>query len=143
MDLTPNYSFFIQIITFVILWQGLKRLVFDPYLQLLDQRDRRTVTAQAEAEKLVAEAEKVRLDYEQSLQKMRVQMAQEAAAARNVAQEDGQRALAAARTSANEEMLRMRAQVAAQVEAARQSLSAQAASIAEEMLQRVTGGVAR
>ena len=143
MDLTPNYSFFIQIITFVILWQGLKRLVFDPYLQLLDQRDRRTVTAQAEAEKLVAEAEKVRLDYEQSLQKMRVQMAQEAAAARNVAQEEGQRALAAARTSANEEMLRMRAQVAAQVEAARQSLSAQAASIAEEMLQRVTGGVAR
>jgi len=143
MDLTPNYSFFIQIITFVILWQGLKRLVFDPYLQLLDQRDRRTVTAQAEAEKLVAEAEKVRLDYEQSLQKMRVQMAQEAAAARNVAQEEGQRALAAARTAANEEMLRMRAQVAAQVEAARQSLSAQAASIAEEMLQRVTGGVAR
>lgn len=142
MDLTPNYSFFIQIITFIILWQGLKRLVFEPFLKVLDARDTRTVAAQADAVRLIAEAEKARQDYELSLHRMRVEMAREAAAARNAAQEEGQRALAAARASANEEMMRMRAQVSAQVEAARQTLSAQAASLAEQMLQRVIGGVA-
>ena len=143
MDLSPNYSFFIQIITFVILWQGLKRLVFDPFLKVLDARDERTVAAQADAERLLADVERARGEYEQSLHQMRVEMAQEASAARNAAQEEGQRALAAARASANEEMLRMREQVAAQIAAARTSLSAQAQSIAQEMLARVMEGSAR
>lgn len=143
MDLTPNYSFFIQIITFVVLWQGLKRLVFDPFLEVLDARDRRTVAAQADAERLLAAAEKTRQDYELSLQKMRLQMAQDAARARNAAQEEGQRALAAARAAANQEMMRLRAQVSSQVEAARSALSAQAATIAEQMIERVMGRVTR
>lgn len=137
MDLTPNYSFFIQIITFVILWQGLKRLVFDPFLALLDARNARTVAAQADAERLLVDVERSRADYEASLQQMRVAMAQESSAARNAAQEEGQRALGAARAQANEEMARLRSEVAAQVSAARSTLAAQALSIAEEMLARV------
>ena len=82
MDLTPNYSFFIQIITFVILWQGLKRVVFDPFLQVLDARNARTVAAEADAQRLLGDVERSRAEYEQSLQKMRLAMAQEASAAR-------------------------------------------------------------
>jgi F-type H+-transporting ATPase subunit b len=143
MDLTPNYSFFVQIITFVVLWQGLKRLVFDPFLRVLDARQERTVAAQADAERLLAEAEKARDEYGQKLRKMRAEMAAEATAARSAAQEEGQRALASARAAANEEMVRMRAQVAAQIQAARANLAAQADSIAQEMLGRVMGGPTR
>ena len=143
MDLTPNSSFFIQIITFVILWQGLKRLVFDPFLAVLDARSARTVAAEADAERLRADVERSRADYEASLQKMRVTMAQESSAARNAAQEEGQRALATARAQANDEMSRLRSQVAAQISSARSTLGAQARSIAEEMLGRVMEKVSR
>jgi F-type H+-transporting ATPase subunit b len=142
LDLTPNYSFFIQLITFVVLWQGLKRLVFEPFLRVLDEREKRTVAAKAEAERLLVEVERTRSEYEQSLHRLRVEMAQEAASARNAAQEEGQRALAAARAAANEEMMRMRTQVAAQVDAARSSLATQAEAIAQEMLARVVNGKA-
>src|SRR5262249_23708046 len=95
------------------------------------------VAAQADAERLLADVERKRVEYDESLQKMRATMAQEAAAARNAAQEEGQRALATARAEANAEMGRLRADVAAQIAAARSTVAGAARSIAEEMLARV------
>lgn len=143
MDLTLNYSFAIQLATFVILWIGLKRLLFDPVLQVLDARVERTVAAQAEAERMIASAEAAREAYEQSIHDLRVEMAHEAAAARTAAQDEYQRALAEARMAATEELMVMRAAVAAQVETARRSLAAQADAVAAEMLERVTRRGAR
>lgn len=140
MQLVPDYTLVIQIIAFVVLWVGLKRLVFEPMMDALDARNDRTVAVRAEAERLLAAAQEAQHDYEKSLHDLRVRMAQEAARARSAAQEEGARALAEAREAANEELRKMRAQVAAQIEDARRSLTAQADEIAREMLGRVTAG---
>ena len=139
MDLTLNYSFAIQIATFIVLFIGLKRLLFDPVLQVLEARERRTTTAQAEAAQMIASAEATRQAYKQAVHDLRVEIAQEAAVARAAAQAQYQRALGEARAAATEEMVAMRAAVAAQVEAARRSLAAQADAVATEMLDRVIG----
>lgn len=137
MDLSLDSSFLIQIVLFVILWFGLKRLLFDPVFDVLDERRTRTVAAQEEAESLIAAAENARAEYEESLHRKRVEMAHETSAARTAAQEESQRALADARAAAQEEISRLREQVNAQVEQARRGLSAQAEAIAAQMLDRV------
>jgi magnesium transporter len=40
MNLNPDFTLVIQIITFLILWFGLKRLLFDPTLHILDATER-------------------------------------------------------------------------------------------------------
>lgn len=140
MDLSIDFSFLAQIVLFAVLWFGLKQLVFDPVLAVLDERRQRTVAAQAEAERLVSAAEGARADYDRALQEMRVELAQESSAARNAAQEESQRALASARAVAQEEISLLRAQVSAQVDAARHGLAAQAEAIAGQMLDRVARG---
>ncbi len=138
MDLTLDYSFAIQLATFIILWIGLKRLLFDPVLQVLDERAKRTVAAQAEAERMIASADAAREAYERSIHELRVEMAHEAATARAAAQDEYQRTLAEARAAATEELVAMRAAVAAQVETARRQLAEHADTVAAEMLERVT-----
>jgi len=139
MDLSIDISFLVQLILFAVLWFGLKRLVFDPVFEVLDERRARTVAAQEEAERLIATAENARVEYEQTLHRKRVEMAQETSAARTAAQEESQRALADARAGAQEEISQLRAKVSAQVEEARHGLAAQAEAIAAEMLDRVAG----
>jgi F-type H+-transporting ATPase subunit b len=140
MDLSIDLSFLAQLVLFCLLWFGLKRLVFDPVLEVLDERKRRTVAAQAEAERLVSAAELARAEYDRSLHEMRLEMAQETSAARNAAQEESQRALAKARAAAQDEISQLRSQVSAQVDEARRGLVAQAEAIAGQMLDRVARG---
>jgi F-type H+-transporting ATPase subunit b len=140
MDLTPDFSLVTQIVLFVALWMALKRLVFIPMQQALATRELRTVAAQDEAVRLQTEAQTAQAEYEEALRRVRVESAHQAAAARNTAQDESQRALADARAAAAAKLLEMRAEVSAQVDLARRSLAQQAASVAEEMLARIFGG---
>ena len=136
MQLFPDSSLFIQIIIFIVVWIGLKRLVFDPTRQVLLEREGRTVTRQHEAEQLVADAHNDRAEYDQAMQQLRATMAEESAAARRAARELYDRKLADATAAANRDLHRVRAALAEQMDAARQTLSAEAAMLAEEMFDR-------
>jgi F0F1-type ATP synthase membrane subunit b/b' len=140
MHLTPDFSIFIQVAIFVAVWVGLRRLVFTPMQQLLGERDRRTVQAQRSAEATVAAAHADRARYDAALHERRVQMAQEAEAARHAAIGESNREIAAARAAIANELAAQRAAIAAQIETARRALSADAQTIAAEMLRRVTEG---
>jgi len=139
MQLQPDYSLLVQVVFFVILWMGLKRLLFDPVLQMLDARHERTVGTQQHAAQVTAAAETAREDCHQAVHEARQKLAQEAAEARKAAQEEHARALAAARAEAAEEVSQFRAALADQVAQARGTLSAEARTIAGQMLDRVTG----
>jgi F-type H+-transporting ATPase subunit b len=140
MQLTPDFSIFIQIAIFVVVWLGLKQLVFGPMQQVLAERDRRTVQAQHDAEALVASAHMDRARYDDAVHERRLAMAQEAEAARRAAIEESNRTITAARAAIARELAAQRAAVAAQVENARRTLGGEANGIAAEMLQRVAGG---
>lgn len=141
MQLTPDFSIFIQVAIFLCVWAGLKKLVFEPMQQVLVERDRRTVQAEHGAEQLAAAARADRRRYEDTLHQQRLRMAQEAESARHAAIEESNRQIAAARAEIARQTARQRAEVAAQVDTARRSLGAEADSIAAEMLARVSAGV--
>lgn len=139
MDLTPNASFFYQIVTFLVLWVCLKRLLFDPTLAVLDARRHRTEGAKAEAEQIMAATHAAQDDYDSRLREARAQIARESEAARKAAQDAYSQAIATARAAATDEQIRLRTALTAQVEEARRTLTAEAPTLAFEMLDRAMG----
>ena len=138
MQLFPDSSIIIQVILFIIIWAGLKRLILDPMSRVLNAREERTVGTEDFAAQLVAAAQTDRDEYEQAIRARRLEMAQESAVARQAAQAESNRALAAARAAATQELTKNRAALAVQVDTARQSLTAGSQQMAGEMLERVT-----
>jgi F0F1-type ATP synthase membrane subunit b/b' len=138
VNLTPDFTIFIQVAIFFVVFLGLRQLVFEPMQRVLAERDRRTVHAKQAAEELIVGAHADRARYDEAVHARRVQMAQEAEAARRAAIEESNREIAVARAAIGRELSSQRAAVAAQVESARRALGAQAEQIATEMLQRVT-----
>jgi F-type H+-transporting ATPase subunit b len=141
MQLTPDYSIFIQVALFIAVWLGLKTLVFAPMQRVLAERDRRTVQAEhsAREQALAAEADRVR--YDEGLRAQRQRMMQEAESARHAAIAESNDQIATARAAISRELAHQRAEVAAQVDAARRALADEAERVAAEMLARVSGAM--
>lgn len=140
MNLTPDISLLYQVAVFLVVLFGLRKLLFQPVQRVLEERDRRTVQGQHEAEELIKAAQADRARYEEAVRERRLEMAREAEAARHGAIEESNRQIAEARAAISREMAAHRAAVAAQVEQARRALATQAETIAAEMLERVTQG---
>lgn len=140
MQLTPDVSFFAQILLFIVLWVSLKRLVFDPMRKVLEARAERTVAAEEQAAHLRATAETGRDEYDRALHDLRVEMSRAALAARSAAQEEQAKVLSAARTTAGDDLAKLRRSLSDAAESARRTLAADAEQIAAEMLARVTRG---
>jgi len=113
--ITIDYSIFIQIALFLLIWFFLARFVFTPFQRLLGEREQRTEGMKAEAETLLKETERLRMEYEGKIKKAKEEgnslkeaIRQEALQAREEllthAQEDAARFLATARQQIQEEM---------------------------------------
>jgi len=135
----PDYTFVIQIISFLLLWAALKRLTFDPMLRVLEQRDERTRGSQQEAEQLRLGAQTAAQEYESSLRQVRHSVLRESEIERKRAEEEQQRLLNAARAEADAELARLRSDLASQVAQAEKSLAVEAQAIAALMAERATG----
>ena len=62
-----DYTIVYQIILFLILWAILSKVLFHPYLALLDERERKTAGALREASDLEREGERLRVEYEEKI----------------------------------------------------------------------------
>ncbi len=113
--ITIDYSIFIQIALFLLIWFFLARFVFTPFQRLLGEREQRTAGMKAEAETLLKETERLRMEYEGRITKAKEEgnsikeaIRQEALRAREEllthAQEDAARFLVTARQQIQEEM---------------------------------------
>ncbi len=113
--ITIDYSIFIQIALFLLIWFFLARFVFTPFQRLLGEREQKTEGMKAEAELLLKEAQRLRMAYEGRITKAKEEgnsikeaIRQEALQAREEllthAQEDAARLLQTARQQIQEEM---------------------------------------
>jgi F-type H+-transporting ATPase subunit b len=141
LTLPPDETFLIQIVLFVVLWFGLRRLLFDPMQRVLEEREARTTGARAEAQRLTAAAEERGADYERRIREVRQGLAVETEKARSAAMAEQQRVLSEAREQANADLGRLRESLEREAAAARPSLDAEAQQLAVRMLERVTGRV--
>src|ERR1041384_405450 len=62
-----NISILYQIILFVVLWLILNKIFFQPYLHLLEERERRTTGAEHDSADLEHEGARLRAQYEEKI----------------------------------------------------------------------------
>jgi len=135
----PDFSFVVQIVSFAVLWFGLKRLLFDPMLRVLETREQRTTGTVQAAEEMKAAARVAAAEYERRLQEVREALSAEAAQARTATQHEEQQLVAGARADANAELVRLRESLSRQAAAARSAVTSEAHGLASRMLERVVG----
>ncbi len=135
----PDISFVFQLVSFLILWVGLKRLLFDPMLQVLAAREARTVGTSREAAAMKTAAEERAAEYERRLGEIRHQLAAEVDAGRNTTQSEERQVIAAARDQVTAQLLELRQRLAQEAESARAVLAAEARELSTRMLNQVVG----
>lgn len=134
MDITPQAVLY-QAVLFVVLYLVLKRVVFDRFLDSLDQRHHRTRGALDEAAKLRQEAEHLQTDYEAQLAEIRRQAASAKEEIRRAAESGEREVLEAAREEAGRFFTAARARIAGEVNVARSSLEGDVGKLSQQVLE--------
>jgi F-type H+-transporting ATPase subunit b len=135
LDISVAY----QVILFVVLLLILNKVLFQPYLQLLEERERKTTGAQHDSADLELEGAQLRAQYDE-----KIAQAQAAAyAAREAILQDGrqqrERILSQAREEATRTLESVRREVAAAIEREKRLAATEAVAVAAEMVSKVLG----
>ncbi|MBN2297167.1 MAG: ATP synthase F0 subunit B, partial [Deltaproteobacteria bacterium] len=68
-----NWTFFVQVLNFLVLMFILNKILYKPILKVLDERDERVVGGQTKAKQLIAESEKIFTSYSDKLQVAKIE----------------------------------------------------------------------
>lgn len=134
-----DLSILYQIILFVALWLILNKILFQPYLQLLEERERRTIGAEHDSADLEHEGTRLRAQYEG-----KIAQAQSAAyAAKDAilqeARQQREKILGQARAEAASKLEQARREIALALEKEKALAAAETATVAGEMVSKVLG----
>lgn len=135
----PDFTFVIQIVSFFILWFGLKRLLFDPTIHVLEERESRTTGARLAAAEMNAAAQVSQAEYERRMHEVRQALAAEAAKTHNTLQAEEQRVLSETRAEASTQLTQLRESLRRQADEARPALTTEARDLARRIVERVVG----
>jgi F-type H+-transporting ATPase subunit b len=136
----PDITFVIQIISFFVLWFGLKRLLFDPVLKVIDERKARTVGVREEAAHLRANATQSEAQFDREITHVRDELGRQADSARHATDAEERQIVATARGQASARLKEQRDQLRAQAESAASALAGESASLANLIVRKVVGG---
>ena len=128
-----------QVILFLVLWLILKKVLFQPYLKVLAERERQTTGAQHDSGDLEHEAARLKTEYEEKI----AQAQAVGYAARDAIVQDGrqerEKILSRARDDAASALERVRHEVASALEQERRLAAAEVSNVAGAMLAKVLG----
>jgi F-type H+-transporting ATPase subunit b len=128
-----------QIILFVVLFLILNKILFQPYLHLLEERERKTTGAQHDSADLEHEGARLRAQYEEKI----AQAEAAGYAAKEAILQDGrqqrERILSQAREEAAHILEGVRRELATAMEHEKPLAAAEAAVVAGEMVSKVIG----
>jgi F-type H+-transporting ATPase subunit b len=130
---------FFQIVLFLVLWFLLDKILFKPFLGLLEDRERKTEGVQVESAALIEEGERLRAEYEGKIS----QATEEGRAVKESilqeARQQGEQLLGQAREEAAGELDRIRQEVQNQLSKERELAGREAEAVAREMADKILG----
>ena len=134
-----DYTLVYQLIIFLVLWAILSRVVFRPYLGLLDERERKTSGARREAAELESEAERLKAEYDEKIAQAEASgnVAKESIV--NEARQQRDELLTRAREEASSALERVRQELGSQMTNERQIAIAEAQNVARDMASKILG----
>lgn len=134
-----DYSVVYQVILFVIVWLVLTRILFRPYLKLLEEREHRTAGTEQESTALTEEGERLKGQYRELIAQAQ---ASGIAAKESILQEARQqreKLISQAREEAARILEQVRTEIQRQIEKEKVLAVTEAAVIAKEMASKVLG----
>jgi F-type H+-transporting ATPase subunit b len=134
-----DYTIIYQIVLFLVLWLILSKVLFGPYLALLEARERRTAGAQHESSSLAQEGERLKAQYEAKIAEAEGAGASIKERILQEARQQREAILARAREEAATTLDRARQQLQDQLAKERQIAAAEIAYVAEAMASKVLG----
>jgi len=134
-----DYSVVYQIILFVVLWLILNKVLFQPYMHLLEERERKTTGAQHDSTDLEYEGAKLKGQYEEKIAEAQAAGYAAKDAIVQDARQQREKILGEAREEAAKTLIRLRQEIAAAVEKERQLAASEVAVVASEMVSKVLG----
>lgn len=137
-----NATLFLQMAVFFLLLAWLSPTIFEPFMRIFDEREKRIVGAAAEARKLAGSVEERAATIAQRTAEAQVEARQVLTALRTRAQEREREIIAAARAQAAGQLDQARAELAASAEQARTSLRDDVRVLSSEIVSRVLGRAA-
>lgn len=134
-----DISILYQIILFVLLWLILNKVLFQPYLNLLEERERKTSGAEHDSAELEHEGARLRTQYQEKI--AQAQNAGYAAkeAILQEARQQREKILSDARQQATQTLEHVRGEIAAAVEQEKRLAAAEVGTVAGEMASKVLG----
>lgn len=135
----PDWTFFGQILLFLLLWAVLRRMLFEPTLTLLANREQHSAGALQEAAQIKADAEVKGQEYRRQLAKARSGAMQEVEAVYHEAQEQSQALVEQARDESAQTLAQMRQTLEVEIAAARQDLEQRIPDFSNEIAERLLG----
>jgi F-type H+-transporting ATPase subunit b len=137
--ISVDISVLYQVVIFLVLWLVLSKLVFRPYITLLEDRERRTSGTSEDASELEEQAGRLKAMYEAKITEARNAAIAVRDAIIQEARRERERVLQAAREEAAVKLDRVRREVQTQMERERALLAAEANNIAQEMASKILG----
>jgi F-type H+-transporting ATPase subunit b len=134
-----DYSVVYQIVLFLIVWLILSKVLFRPYLGLLDERERRTIGTQHDSTDLEHEGARLRAQYEEKIAQAQAAGYADKEAILQEARQQRERILNQAREEAMGMLEGVRREVESQIQKERQFAAAEVRTIAQEMASKVLG----
>ena len=142
LTLPPDFTFFIQLGTFLVLFLVLSQLLFAPFVELLAEREARTTGDVAAAAASRAEVKTLLSHVDAELARARASANAEVEAMRAKTRDEADELFHKARQDAAGRLAELRTQVAKTTEDARAALKGDARAMAETMVTAVLGGQA-
>ena len=134
-----DISILYQVILFVILLLVLNKILFQPYLHLLYEREQKTTGAQHDSSELEQEAARLKAQYEENIAQAQSIAAVERERILQSAREQREKILGQARQEAEQTLAGRRREIATALVAERRLASTEAATIAADIASKVLG----
>lgn len=135
----PDWTFIFQIVLFLILWQCLRRWLFEPHLEVFRNREQRSAGAIQEASRVKTEAATMAEQYAAQLAQTRTGVMQAVDTVYRAAEEQARQLADGARAEAAQALSTMRETLSLEVAAARSDLERRVPEFAREISEKLLG----
>jgi len=139
MGISVDGTFAIQIVSFLILWVVLRRILFDPMLKVLDERQSRTSGSLEMASHIRSDVESLRAEHADRVAQARDRSMRQLEESRKLTTEEERTVLGAARAQATARLATTRVEISEQVARARATLERDTATLATQLVEKVVG----
>ncbi len=143
MNLLPDYTFFFQLVLFLVVLFSLNSLLFKPVLALIDRRKTATVGTHDEVSSLKQKTEQKLKEYESKIAQARVAGGQLKDKIKKEGESIAAEKIGQARKNADEYVGKMQSQITQQSLEARLSLGKEAENLAKQFAEELLGRAIR